>query len=242
VGAATVPPGGVFKGTMDTDTLLARRLAGDLDDAFPTLVEEHRDRLYTIALRQLGSTSDAEEVAQDSLVRAYRAMAGYSRERRAELRLRPWLAAICVNLARNRRRRVADRQPPSRLDDAVEAGYDPPAAASWEPTHQAARRESAAEMAELLLVLSPAVRAAVILRHVDGLSVAEVAEALGRPEGTIKAQVSRGLERLRAALAEQDAERGLTVPRRSAGPARHPAITPTPSSMPGRPAASEVLP
>jgi RNA polymerase sigma-70 factor (ECF subfamily) len=55
-----------------------------------------------------------------------------------------------------------------------------------------------------LLHLPPAVRVAIVLRHVDGLSVAETAEALGRPEGTVKAQVSRGLERLRALLAESE--------------------------------------
>jgi RNA polymerase sigma factor (sigma-70 family) len=229
---------------MDSDTLLARRLAADLDDAFPTLVEEHRDRLYTIALRQLGDASDAEEVAQDALVRSYRAMAGYSRERRTSLKLRPWLAAICVNLARNRRRRLSDRQPPSPLDDLIEAGFDPAAEASWGPTERAARRESAAEMAELLLQLNPAVRAAVILRHVDGLSVSEVAEALGRPEGTIKAQVSRGLERLRGAIAERDAGRydARGRPReRPRGEHQRPEPTTPLSPMPGRRAATEVL-
>jgi RNA polymerase sigma-70 factor (ECF subfamily) len=226
---------------MDSDTLLARRLAADLDDAFPTLVEEHRDRLYTIALRQLGDPRDAEEVAQDTLVRAYRAIAGYSRERRSELRLRAWLAAICINLARNRRRRASDRQPPARLDDAIDAGFDPRADVSWEPVEQARRHESASDLAELLLVLNPAVRAAVILRHVDGLSVAEVAEALGRPEGTIKAQVSRGLDRLREALRERQghpsdataSDAGASVATKSS-----PTLF---SPMSGRTAANEVL-
>jgi RNA polymerase sigma factor (sigma-70 family) len=217
---------------MDSDTLLARRLAADLDDAFPALVEEHRDRLYTIALRQLGDASDAEEVAQDSLVRAYRAMAGYSRERRTELKLRAWLAAICVNLSRNRRRRISDRQPPARLDDAIDAGFDPVADPSWDPAREVGRREADHELAELLLVLNPAVRAAVVLRHVDGLSVAEVAEALGRPEGTIKAQVSRGLDRLRAALAERASE---------ANAAPEPSTSTFLSPVPGRRTATEVL-
>ena len=61
---------------MDTDVALATRLSRDLDRAFASLVEAHQDRLYTIALRLLGDRRDAEEVAQDALVRAYRAMAG----------------------------------------------------------------------------------------------------------------------------------------------------------------------
>jgi len=71
------------------DAALIRRLAADLDAAFPTLVEDQQDRLFTIAVRVLGNRSDAEEAAQDAFVRAYRALAGYPAERIRELRLRP---------------------------------------------------------------------------------------------------------------------------------------------------------
>ncbi|MEO5703826.1 MAG: RNA polymerase sigma factor [Candidatus Limnocylindrales bacterium] len=185
---------------MDTDVALANRLARDVDAAFPDLVADHQDRLYSIALRLLGDRRDAEEVAQDALVRAFRAMHGYPRERISALRLRPWLASITVNLARNRRRRVDDRQPPGSLEPMLEAGYDPPTAGTALPAVSADRRETQRELASLLLRLTPAVRSAIVLRHVDGLSLAETAEALGRPEGTIKAQVHRGLRELRGLL------------------------------------------
>ena len=185
---------------MDTDVALAKRLAKDLDAAFPVLVEAHQGRLYTIALRLLGDRRDAEEVAQDALVRAFRAMGGYQRERVAALRLRPWLASIAVNLARNRRRRADDRQPPNQLEPMLDAGFDVPADSRSAPERRTDRHETQRELAEALLRLTPAVRAAVVLRHVDGLSVAETAEALGRPEGTIKAQVHRGLRELRILL------------------------------------------
>jgi RNA polymerase sigma-70 factor (ECF subfamily) len=192
----------VLKEAMDTDAALASRLSRDLDGAFPTLVAEHADRLYTIVLRLLGDRRDAEEVAQDALVRAYRAMGGYPRERVAALKLRPWLASIAINLARNRRRRLDDRQPPAQLDPMRDAGFDPAAdAAGWGgPVAHADRRETQRELAAALLRLNVTVRAAVVLRHVDGLSLAETAEALGRPEGTIKAQVHRGLKELRGYL------------------------------------------
>jgi RNA polymerase sigma factor (sigma-70 family) len=197
---ATNPRGGVLKRSMDTDVALAARLARDVENAFPSLVADHQDRLYTIALRLLGDRRDAEEVAQDALVRAFRAMRGYPRERVASLRLRPWLASIAVNLARNRRRRHDDRRPPSQLEPMLDAGFDPPADGRSAPAVTVDRRETKHELAAALLTLTPAVRAAVVLRHVDGLSVAETAEALGRPEGTVKAQVFRGLRELRVAL------------------------------------------
>ncbi len=187
---------------MDTDAALSDRLARDLDAAFPALVASHQDRLYTIALRLLGDPRDAEEVAQDALVRAYRAIGGYPADRVAALRLRPWLASITVNLARNRRRRADDRRPPLALEPMLDAGFELSDAKAANPAAIAAHREAVDSLAATLLLLPPAVRVAVVLRHVDGLSVAETAEALGRPEGTVKAQVSRGLERLRALLAE----------------------------------------
>ena len=201
---------------MDTDAALANRLARDIDAAFPALVTEHQDRLYTIALRLLGDRRDAEEVAQDALVRAFRAMHGYPRERVAALRLRPWLASIAVNLARNRRRRLDDRHPPGSLEPMLDAGFDPPADRRNAPESTAARRETKRELAGALLMLTPAVRAAVVLRHVDGLSVEEVAEALDRPQGTVKAQVHRGLRELRAVL---EASPGPIPAPRSAAPA-----------------------
>jgi len=186
---------------MDPDTALASRLAKDLEAAFPGLVEAHQDRLYTIALRLLGERRDAEEVAQDALVRAFRAMQGYQRDRIVALRLRPWLASITVNLARNRRRRMDDRRPPAQLEPMLDAGFDVAVDGRSGPEQQASRREAQRELAGALLELKPAIRAAVVLRHVDGLTVAETAEALGRPEGTIKAQVHRGLAELRTLLA-----------------------------------------
>jgi RNA polymerase sigma-70 factor, ECF subfamily len=187
---------------MDPDIALANRLAVDLDGAFDSLVASHQDRLYTIALRILGEPRDAEEVAQDALVRAYRAIAGYDAPRIQALRLRPWLATIAVNLARNRRRRLDDRHPPLQLEPLLEAGADPggPSHAPG-PEARVARRDTVAALAAALLTLPPGPRAAVVLRHVDGLSVGETAAALGRPEGTVKAQVSRGLARLRQHLA-----------------------------------------
>ena len=86
-------------------------------------------------------------------------------------------------------------------------------------------------------------RAAVVLRHVDGLSVAETAEALGRPEGTVKAQVARGLERLRRLLVESASVDGSITRAATATPGRggrQPGLDPRSMSSRGL-AAAEVL-
>ncbi len=188
---------------MDPDDALLARLAQDLEAAFPALVEAHAGRLYTIAHRYLGVAGDAEEVAQDALVRAYTALGEYEATRIRGLRLKGWLATITMNLARNRRRRIADRRPPASLEPLVASGFEPPAPLMAGPAELAERRDARRQLEVALMRLAPSVREAIVLRHVDGLSVAETASTLGRPEGTVKAQVSRGLSELRRHLAAE---------------------------------------
>ena len=186
------------------DTELAQRLAHDLDGSFETLVRAHVDRCHAIALRMTGSPHDAEEIAQDALVRAYRALGGYSAEQIRDLRLRPWLATIVLNLARNRARRRALATTP--LAPLVEAGAEPAADDTSEPAGMAERRALSEQLGALLAGLPERYRVPVVLRHVDDLTYAELAEVLGRPEGTLKAQVHRGLALLRAAAAGTELE------------------------------------
>ena len=186
------------------DSELAEHLARDLDASFEILVRAHLDRCHAIALRVLGNPHDAEEIAQDALVRAYRALEGYPSQQIRELRLRPWLATIVVNLCRNRVRRSALRTTP--LAPLVEAGGEPAADASSDPAALAAEGARRERLGALLAALPDRYRVPVVLRHVDDLSYAELAEVLGRPEGTLKAQVHRGLALLRAAAAGTELE------------------------------------
>ena len=83
----------------------AAALAEDLDGQFELLVRTYQDRLYSFALRLSRSREDAEEIAQDAFVRAYRALKTYAPERIAALSLRAWLYQIALNVTRNRFRR-----------------------------------------------------------------------------------------------------------------------------------------
>jgi RNA polymerase sigma-70 factor (ECF subfamily) len=171
------------------DADLAARLSTDLDGSFESLVLAHQDRLFTIAHRIGGDRHDAEELVQDAFVRAYRAIAGYETARIRDLRIRGWLTTILLNAGRNRSR--------VRRVPTVELAFDPGSEPLADPV---GRREERETWARLLAELTPAQRTAVVLRHVDGMSYSEIAEAVGRPEGTVKAHVHRGLAALRAAI------------------------------------------
>src|SRR6187431_3234660 len=106
------------------DDPLVARLVDDLDGTFEALVREHQDRLYSLALRSLGDSRDAEEVTQDAFVRAYRALRGYDAERTRSLALRPWLSTIVLNLCRNHAKRV--RPVTVALKPEFDLGHDRP--------------------------------------------------------------------------------------------------------------------
>jgi RNA polymerase sigma factor (sigma-70 family) len=183
---------------MDIQPELPDRLARDLDGAFEELVRGHERLVFGLALRVVGDRADAEEVAQDTFERAYHALAGYEVERVAAMRLRPWLAQIALNLARNRLRR---RPPPARsLEDGDGQPLAVAAPADADPAQVAERGQERELLVGLLAALPRPYREAVVLRHVEGLPYAEVAEVLGRPVGTVKTHVHRGVRQLRVEL------------------------------------------
>lgn len=183
---------------------MASKLAVDLDGSFEGLVLAYQGRLYGFAFNLCNDRRDAEEIAQDAFVRAYRALLSYPPERRSALALRPWLYQILLNVARNRRRR---RQAPTvRLEaDDTEGGTRFPQGAQLLSTDPRLNPEAVTERAETATALAAHVaslptryRAAVVLRCVEGFSYAEVAEVLGQPVGTVKSNVHRGTRELRA--------------------------------------------
>ncbi len=171
---------------------LAVRLSHDLHGTFGDVVEEHQDLVYGVCLRVMRDPAAAEDLAQEALFRAYRTLAGYPGPRIAQMRLRPWLARIALNLSRNELRG-------RRAGGALEEAPEPATPIGDDPLSLVQRREERSLWAGLLAGLPDRYRLAVALRHVDGLSYAELAEALGRPAGTVRSDVHRGVALLRAA-------------------------------------------
>lgn len=175
-----------------TDALLAG-LLDDLDAGFVELVKTYESVVYSVALRVSGQPYDAEDLAAEAFLRAYRALRGYDRDRIAALRPRAWLLTILLNTWRNTLRDASRRPRQVTLPDTVD-----PAATGPGVDELVEGEETLRELARALAELPAAQRIAVVLRHVVGLPMTEVAAALGCPEGTAKSHVSRGLQRLRS--------------------------------------------
>ena len=155
---------------------------------FERMVREHQDRMYALGYALTGNRHDAEEVAQDTFLRAYRALITYPPDRIRDLKQRAWLHQIAVNVERNRHRGVRPRL-------VVLNGSKPDHSSG--PEEDAMRRAEIDELATRVAGLPPRYRDAVVLRHVQELTYEEAADALGQPVGTVKANVHRGLKMLR---------------------------------------------
>ncbi|MFJ2578309.1 RNA polymerase sigma factor SigM [Kitasatospora aureofaciens] len=173
----------------DDAALLARHVAGD-PDAFGLLVNRHRDRLWAVALRTLGDREEAADALQDALVNAFRAAPGFQ----GRSAVTTWLHRIVVNACLDRARRSATRRTtpldddPQRLDTLV---------GSAEPADSpVVRAEVHRELTAALAELPADQRAALVLVDMQGYPVAEAAELLGVPVGTVKSRCARGRARL----------------------------------------------
>ncbi len=183
------------KGAHHTDSVeLAAALAANIDTAFLDLVHATQDDIFSGALRLTGNWADAEDVTQETYTKAYHALGQYTADRTKALHLREWLWTIAANLCRNRIR-SRRRHPEAPLPATLQAKGPG-------PEQQAVAADELSLLAGHLLKLPWQMRLAVVLRHVVGLTYAEIAEALDRPLGTVKADVHRGLAHLRNNLEE----------------------------------------
>lgn len=192
--------GGVCTGDTDPRTIfmtptrdtLAAYLAADLDRGFPHLVMLYQRELFSGIRTMVDTHLDAEDTMQDVFFKAYRSLSSWEEERRASLAVRPWLWTIATNTCRNRARTKKRRPTEVELLIGVQDPVD-------ESSHENFALD---EWATRLSLLNSPTRVAVVLRHVVGLRIDEIAGITGRPEGTVKADIHRGLKRLRTLLEE----------------------------------------
>ena len=177
---------------MDESTLIRHAANGDAA-AWEPLVLAHQEAVFRLSYLLLGDPDDAEDVAQETFLRAWNHLKRFDTTRP----LRPWLLNIASNLASNRRRSAG-----RYLAALTRASrHEPTSSSSTE--EKSAREMDAKDLWRAVQTLSVADQQIVYLRYFLELSVAETAQALNIPEGTVKSRLSRALERLRGIL-QQD--------------------------------------
>ena len=198
---ATAP---VDETTTDDRSLVAAVLAGDRD-AFRLLVDRESAAVISACARVLGDRSEAEDVAQEAFVIAYRSLSSW----RADGPFGAWIARIAVRLAI---RRAGQRKRVTWLDplaaEADEPGHNRfrlgGASEAVDPAHHFLRGERDAHLRSAVASLDEPYREVVMLRFFAERSLAEIADVTNRPINTVKTHLHRGLVRLRRVLEEHE--------------------------------------
>lgn len=174
-----------------TEQELIRLARGGNSDAFGRLVARYQQKVYNITYRLTGNRQEAEDVAQESFVKAYQALGSFDPQRP----FAPWLYRIATNTALNWIKR---RRPEVELDTET-----PPVDAAPGPEAQAITADSAARLRAAITALPPNHRAAIELRHFQGLSYREMSEVLEAPLSDVKSWLFRARRKLREVLVDE---------------------------------------
>jgi RNA polymerase sigma-70 factor (ECF subfamily) len=178
-------------------SLVRRVLAGD-SDAFEGIVAAHSRAVFGLAFRVTGNAAAAEDAVQETFLRAFRFLSRF--DQRAELGT--WLHRIAVNAAIDQTRRVRrERRNRVELPEEGDLSLAEFPAGEAGPERQALAGEIRRRTEAALAELSPSERAAFVLRHYEGRSIAEICTTLGKRDNAIKQSIFRAVRKLRVALA-----------------------------------------
>jgi RNA polymerase sigma-70 factor (ECF subfamily) len=186
-------------GSIEQD-LIARVQAGQAD-AFYDLVRPYERAVFLSALSLTRNDADAEEVAQEAILKAFKNIAGFRRE----AKFSTWLIQIAINEAkmkiRKNRRHLYESIEEANISD--DGAYIPKDFADWReiPSEALERKELRDALASALISLPEKYRTVMMLRDVQQLSIAETAQVLGISEANVKTRLSRARLQMRDALA-----------------------------------------
>lgn len=176
-----------------SDVILAVAVHRGEPGALERLVAEYESPLLNYADGMLRNAFDAQEVVQDAILRAHKALTRqYDEARCAALQLRPWLYRTVRNLALNKRRAKRHTQ-----EEPLEAIHDRGAAIG---TSAIERVQEADHLRRAMSQLSDATRELIVLRFIEELSYADIAKIVGTSEAALRGKVFRALKELRARL------------------------------------------
>jgi RNA polymerase sigma-70 factor (ECF subfamily) len=173
--------------------LIARSVKQD-GDAFGQLVARYADHIFNLAYRMVGNRTDAEDVAQETFIAAFKALPSF----RADAKFSTWLYRIAANKCTDWLRvRQAKTAPSEREEEALDRAVE-----SSTPERLLSQRQVAEHLERAIERLPPLYREAFVLKHVEGLSYAEMREILGVSTDTLKMRVYKGRLQLSRELTE----------------------------------------
>lgn len=175
------------------EILISRTLRGE-KEAFDILITKYRDRLFRMTIFMLGNQQEAEDVAQEVFVKAYRNLGKF----RGKSSFFTWLYRIAVNSIYTQARKLARRREVQRQVFREKTEISNPGPKT--PEELAITGELQDMVSAAITQLDPRFRQVLILKEIEGMEVAMVAEILNLPSGTVKSRLFRAREELRSIL------------------------------------------
>ena len=185
----------------ERETELIQRVCRGEQEAFYELVHPYERAIYFAAKSVLDNPADAEEVAQETVLKAFNALPNF----RFEAKFSTWIIQIAINESRMKlrkdRRHLYESIDPEREDE--EGEYRPKDFADWRdiPSEELQRKELREALRKAMAALAPKYREVLILRDVQQVSIAETAKILGISEANVKTRLLRARLQMRDALA-----------------------------------------
>ncbi len=179
----------------ESDAALVTRAREGDQDAFRLLVERHSLRLFQLAFRMTGNEQDAEDLVQETFLRAYKQLNRFQ----SRAGLGTWLYRIATNCSLDllrRQKRRGDQERAVEFDSEEAAILSDAAAPDQQVYHGEVRQKVESVMREL----TPMERTAFVLRHFEGQSIEEIGSALGAGPGATKQSIFRAVQKMRRAL------------------------------------------
>ena len=173
----------------EVDQLLVERVQKGEQSAFDLLVRKYQHRIIAVIGRYVSDFSEAQDVAQETFLRAYRALGNF----RGDSAFYTWVYKIAINTAKNHLV-AAGRRPPTddvAVDDAVLFEVDSQLKDRATPENELLREEIERNVFAAVEDLPEELRTAITLREVDGLSYEEIAEVMNCPIGTVRSRIFR---------------------------------------------------
>ena len=180
--------------------LVNRAKEGD-SDAFGQLMEQHQNRIYSLALRMVGNPEDAADLTQDAFLSAWRSLAGFQGESSFSTWLYRLTSNACIDFLRKEKRKRAAGTI-VYLDDTEDGGSLDLPDYDADPHRQLEQTEVSQAIADGMAALSEEHRKVLALREISGLSYTEIADILGLEDGTVKSRIARARLALRKKLLE----------------------------------------
>lgn len=184
----------------NTDTHLVKNTRDGDIESFETLFNKYNKRIYNLIYRMVGNEQDASDLTQETFIRVFNSMQNL----RSDLSFSAWIRTVAINLTRDHFRKKGRTIKADSLDEKINIndGEVDREVEDWSynPEQMLEKKDLQTTVQRAISSLSPVHREVIVLHHIEGMDVVDIAKQLGIPVGTVKSRLARARDELKRKL------------------------------------------